>query len=218
MAYMMRNPLWLALSIAPLLAACTDDDVVTGYRSDGLQVTCEGQGDDLSKCTPDDGDAACETWEQGGSANVLWPPNHKMVRFTLDACVGIGAGTSGSSCTPPPVDQPPPPDTGGPIILLAGTAPAPAATPKSIIKITVDEEIEVGALGDGNTAVGDAAIIDATTFELRSERQGGSDGRVYRVHYRDSAGAEGSCEILVPHDRGPVSGATDSGTKVTLTP
>src|SRR5689334_20214239 len=140
MAYMMRNPIWLALSVASLLAACTDDDVVTGYRSDGLQVTCEGQGDDLSKCTPDDGDAACETWEQGGSANVLWPPNHKLVRFTLEACGAVGAG--GGGCTPPPVGQPPPPDTSGPIILLAGTAPAPAAAPKSIIKITSDEEIE----------------------------------------------------------------------------
>ena len=56
------------------------------------------------------------------------------------------------------------------------------------------------------------------TFELRSERQGGGDGRVYRVHYLDEDGNAGSCEFLVPHDRGPVSGAVDSGTKVTVEP
>jgi hypothetical protein len=175
---------------------------MTGVRSDGLTVNCEEQFDDVSACTPEDGDTLCEPWEDGGAANVLWPPNHKLIRFTLAAC---GAVTD--DCTPP---------DDGPINLTGG--PRPAATPASITSITADEPIEVGAGGDGHTTDYDVAIIDATTFDLRSERQGGGDGRVYRVNFLDTDGNAGSCEFLVPHTRGPVSGATDSGTAVTVTP
>ena len=203
----------LALSTASLFAtACMGGDVVTGIRSDGLSVRCEEEGDGLSKCTPDDGDAACETWENGGAANVLWPPNHKLVRFTLDACAPVT-----DSCSPPPSSQPlPPTPTGDVIILLGSTQPA-AGAPAKITAITSDEEVEVGAGGDGHTTDYDVAIIDDTTFDLRSERQGGGDGRVYRVHFEDADGVAGICEFLVPHDRGPVNGAVDSGVKVSVT-
>lgn len=210
----MRNQILLAVSTASLLsalAACTDDGVITGVRSDGLKVRCEEQGEDLSKCTPSDGDEVCETWENGGSANVLWPPNHKLVRFTLAAC---GVVTDGCSTPPPSQPQPPAPDE--PIILLGSPAPA-AGDPVRITAITADEAVEVGAGGDGNTADYDVAIIDDVTFDLRSERQGGGDGRVYRVHFEDADGVAGSCEFLVPHDRGPVEGAVDSGVQVAVT-
>ena len=215
----MRNTILLAVSIASLLVACTDDNVVTGYRADGLAVTCEGKGDDLSACAPADGDNTCETWENGGEANVLWPPNHKLIRFTLADC-----GVVNNGCSAPPPSQPLPPAPGdGPIILLGARQPA-AAAPASIVAITADEAIEVGAGGDGHTPDGDgraaahdAAIVDDVTFDLRSERQGGGDGRVYRVHYLDVDGNAGSCEFLVPHDRGPVSGAVDSGVQVSVT-
>jgi hypothetical protein len=101
--------------------------------------------------------------------------------------------------------------------LLARTAPAIAAD-AHITSITSDERVEVGAGGDGHTTSYDVAIIDPVTFDLRSERQGGGDGRVYRVNYVDGAGVTGSCEFLVPHNQGPTSGATDSGTVVTITP
>jgi hypothetical protein len=100
--------------------------------------------------------------------------------------------------------------------LLNGSQPA-AGEPAKITAITADEEVEVGAGGDGHTTDYDVAIIDDVTFDLRSERQGGGDGRVYRVHYTDDAGIAGSCEFLVPHDRGPVEGAVDSGVKVAVT-
>jgi hypothetical protein len=85
-----------------------------------------------------------------------------------------------------------------------------------VTRITVDEEVDVGRGGDGHTVHYDVSIIDDTHFELRSERQGGMDGRVYTVYYVDSNGTEGSCQFLVPHNRGPHEGAVDSGTKVTV--
>ncbi len=60
--------------------------------------------------------------------------------------------------------------------------------------------------------------MDLRSFALRSERQGGGDGRVYRVNWADDAGVTGSCEFDVPHDQGPAHGAVDSGVVVTVTP
>lgn len=184
-------------------AACGNSSGTTiGVRSDGLTVECEPQSDDVSTCTPDDGDDHCESWEDGGAASVLWPPNHKLIRFTLDDCAAIQDGCDGGG--------------DGGVILARTLAAAPADA--HITSITSDEAVDVGAGGDGHTTKYDVAIIDTRTFDLRSERQGGGDGRVYRVHYVDGAGVTGSCEFLVPHDQGPTSGAVDSGTAVTVTP
>lgn len=68
-------------------------------------------------------------------------------------------------------------------------------------------------LGDGSTG-GDIANLGCDGVDLRSERQGGSDGRVYTLGYvvTDHAGnvTEGSCQVVVPHDQGKGS-AVDSG-------
>lgn len=69
------------------------------------------------------------------------------------------------------------------------------------------------ARGDGHTEP-DIVIDDCTRVQLRAERQGGGDGRVYTLGVRaeDAAGnvTEGSCEVTVPHDqRG--DDAVDSG-------
>ncbi len=136
----------------------------------------------------DGGGDECEPWPVG-TATILWPPNHKMHTYTLADCAKVDVCPNGQA-------------------IADGT----------VTKITVDEEIEVGAGGDGHTTVYDAAIIDSTHFELRSERQGGMDGRVYTVYYRDADGNDGSCQFLVPHNRGPHEGAVDSGTKVEILP
>jgi hypothetical protein len=184
----------------------TSNDTMTGVRGDGVTVECAQASDGVSTCTPEDGDDHCESWEEGGAATVLWPPNHKLIRFTLADCAGVQSGCDGGG------------DGGGDggVILLRANAAPPADA--HITSITSDEAVEVGAGGDGHTASYDVAIIDPVTFDLRSERQGGGDGRVYRVNYVDSAGVTGSCEFLVPHDQGPTSGAVDSGTVVTVTP
>lgn len=58
--------------------------------------------------------------------------------------------------------------------------------------------------GDGNTDA-DVVALDAETVSLRSERQGGSNGRVYTISFEveDGSGnlAEGQCQVVVTHDQ-----------------
>ncbi|HEU0029728.1 MAG TPA: hypothetical protein VFQ53_03775 [Kofleriaceae bacterium] len=191
------------MSAVLFVSACTSEDPMVGYRSDGVLVECSSLGDDVNLCTPADGDEVCETWQDGGPATVLWPPNHKLYTFTLDDCITI----TETECEIPD----PPTLTGGQVDRFAGLA---------ITSITSDEAVDVGAGGDGSTGDYDVAIVDDQTFQLRSERQGDADGRVYRVNFVDTiSGRTGVCEFLVPHDlRTPTPGAVDSGTQVTVTP
>ena len=200
---MRKQTLAVAATIFLGAGACGGSKVITGIRADGLTVECVAQQDDVSTCTPLDGDNACESWEDGGAATVLWPPNHALIQFTLADCGAVQPGCE---------------NDGGSVIVFRA-APVAAAVPEDavITSITADEPVEVRAAGDGSTADLDIAIVDDVTFELRSERQGGGDGRVYRVHYVDGAGVTGACEFLVPHDQRPTSGAVDSGTAVTVT-
>ena len=74
-----------------------------------------------------------------------------------------------------------------------------------------DEPID--ARGDGHHAP-DIRIDDCNRVQVRSERQGPRDGRVYKLGVRvvDSAGnaAESACTIIVDHDKRGVVGS-DSG-------
>jgi hypothetical protein len=82
-----------------------------------------------------------------------------------------------------------------------------AAPTVRLVSVTSDEPDN--GKGDGNTA-GD--IVGATTgeddreFQLRAERSGGGDGRVYTVTYeaRDASGntTTGAATVTVPHDQG----------------
>ena len=71
----------------------------------------------------------------------------------------------------------------------------------TFLSATSDEP--VNAKGDGNTEPD--IILDCDRLELRSERQGGSNGRVYTLEWRavDDAGHEtlGQCIVSVPHDQ-----------------
>ena len=200
-------------------------DTVTGMRYDGVMVTCTKHSDDVSTCAPVASDP-CD------ASNVLWPPNHKMIQFTLADCLpapgcggggsgsGSGSGSGGGSGSGSGGGSGSGSGSGSGVILRTtsdaiGTADATAA---HITSITADEAVEVGAGGDGHTPKFDIQVVDAVTFALRSERQGGGDGRVYWVHYINDAGEAASCEFDVPHDQGPTHGAVDSGVVVTVTP
>ena len=180
---------------------------VSGYRTDGLFVACTAQDDERYRCDPHaeetgtgegtgtvevDGDG-CAGWVEGGAALVLWPPNHKLHTITLTDCAEVR-----SAC---------------PVAERAGLGDA-----GRIVAVTSDEPLEVGAGGDGHTETGDLVIVDARTVRLRSERQGGGDGRVYRIEFVDGAGGSDVCEVHVPHDRGPFGGAVAGAPVVRVTP
>jgi len=69
----------------------------------------------------------------------------------------------------------------------------------------VESDEPANTTGDGNT---DADIVNLTCsgVDLRAERRGNSDGRVYTIGVRaiDAAGnhADGACHVAVSHDQG----------------
>jgi hypothetical protein len=214
-----------------VVVACAGDSPLTGTRSDGVTIYCQsgeyyyqcgpeapppaatggddvgsdtgsGDGSDMGSGSDtgcgenpeclgggDGSGSDCQPWPNG-PATILWPPNHKLHTYSLADCAGITMCPNGQQ----------------------------GAVDGTITQITVDEDIDVGQGGDGHTTHYDAKILDATHFELRSERQGGGDGRVYTVYYTDPSGTAGSCQFMVPHNRGPFEGAVDSGTVVTVLP
>lgn len=70
----------------------------------------------------------------------------------------------------------------------------------------------INAQGDGNSDPD--VVLGCDAVELRAERQGGGDGRLYTlgVRARDGAGnvAEGTCTVQVAHDRGAHATAVPS--------
>jgi uncharacterized repeat protein (TIGR01451 family) len=85
-----------------------------------------------------------------------------------------------------------------------------------VISQATSDEIENGN-GDGNTSNDIVIAPDCKSLQLRAERQGGGDGRVYKVtlKVRDSSGnvATAVRTIIVPYSG---SSATDSGVHYTV--
>jgi uncharacterized repeat protein (TIGR01451 family) len=85
-----------------------------------------------------------------------------------------------------------------------------------VISQATSDEIENGG-GDGNTSNDIVIAPDCKSLQLRAERQGGGDGRVYRVtlKVKDSSGniATAVRTIIVPQSG---SSATDSGVHYTV--
>jgi hypothetical protein len=76
------------------------------------------------------------------------------------------------------------------------------------ISITIDSIFQDEPVDDGGngSTVPDAIIHEDGTFELRAERLGDDDGRVYQVTFTASDGFGGACSgvvmVGVPHDQG----------------
>ncbi|HYO59949.1 HYR domain-containing protein, partial [Archangium sp.] len=120
----------------------------------------------------------------------LWPPNHKYVTVSL------------SDCAEPAVD--------------ACGNPLPLEQYGHILRVTSDEVEDDNGNGDGRTCEDMALVVGSSSVQLRAEREGGGNGRVYTLHYAitNDAGVstQSSCRVVVPHDQ---SGRTvvDSGVK-----
>lgn len=111
--------------------------------------------------------------------NVLWPPNHQLVKVTVSAKV---------------------------------TDPCDATTWK-IIGVTSNEAVDMK--GSGHTSP-DWVITGAHTVELRAERSGTGDGRVYTITIQaiDVSGnlsSTATVTVTVPHDQGKNSNGNGKG-------
>jgi uncharacterized repeat protein (TIGR01451 family) len=110
----------------------------------------------------------------------MWPPNHRMVRFTASGATDPDGNTLTTTIT----------------------------------HVTQDEPLN--GLGDGDTGPTDAAPVagHSDQVDLRAERSGLGDGRVYAVTVSVTDGHGGSCtatltSVNVPHDQ--AHAAVDSG-------
>jgi uncharacterized repeat protein (TIGR01451 family) len=90
----------------------------------------------------------------------------------------------------------------------------PDGNPLAVTITSVFQDEPVNGTGDGDTSP-DAVITSANTVDLRGERSGNLNGRVYYVGVTLSDGMGGSCSttltVGVPHDQGPKGGPVGDG-------
>lgn len=110
------------------------------------------------------------------SPDMLWPPNHKMADIVATVMVS-------DNCDPAPT-----------VVLTS---------------VTSDEPDDAKGSGDGKTVndiQGAETGAEDYEFQLRAERAGKGDGRIYTVTYTatDESGnsASASATVVVPHDMG----------------
>jgi Lamin Tail Domain/Secretion system C-terminal sorting domain/Endonuclease/Exonuclease/phosphatase family len=103
-------------------------------------------------------------------AENLWPVNHKYQTFTAEEMIAS-------------------------LTEAGNDFPIEAAY---ILKVTSDEPEDANGNGDGKT-LNDIVIVDCQTVDLRAERAGNGNGRVYTVHLaaQDQFGNIGSAEYQV---------------------
>jgi predicted outer membrane repeat protein len=123
---------------------------------------------------------------------TLWPPNHQYETININQLVA-----SASDSCDPNIDL----------------------SDVYITKVTSDET-ENGN-GDGNTNNDIIIAANCKSVQLRSERQGGADGRVYTIYFKvkDAAGnaTTVTAKVKVPKNQGNNGGAVDSGVHYTVT-
>jgi hypothetical protein len=123
-----------------------------------------------------------------GQTPSLWPPNHSYHSFTVSDFVA----SVSDNCDSIPVSS------------------------VYVTKITSDEA-ENGN-GDGNTNSDILIGADCKSFQLRSERSGQGDGRVYTIHFKveDSSGNTSSGTATVVVRKSPSQPPVDSGPNYTV--
>jgi sugar lactone lactonase YvrE len=112
-----------------------------------------------------------------GASPILWPPNHKYVTFSVSDFVASVTDSCNTS------------------LGLSSVV---------ISKVTSDELENSG--GDGNTLNDIVIAANCKSVQLRSERDGGGDGRVYTIYFKvtDASGNVGtaSATVTVPQSQG----------------
>ncbi len=181
-----------------------DSPTVTGTRSDGQPLNAPypkgtttitwratDNSGNYSECTQTVtvNDTEAPTFTFT-AMQTMWPPNHKYRTFTTADLVASVT----DNCD--------------------GNIPVSSVV---ITKVTSDE-IENGN-GDGNTLHDIVIAGDCKSVQLRAEREGNSNGRVYTIFFSvtDAAGntGTGTTTVVVPHNPGET--AVDSGPHYTVT-
>jgi hypothetical protein len=125
-----------------------------------------------------------------GQTIALWPPNHKYTTVKVTDLVA-----SASDLCDPSVN----------------------INSVRIAKVTSDEPDNSG--GDGNTTHDIVISADCKSVQLRSERMGGSNGRVYTITFKvtDASGntSTATAKVVVDHSQNG-SGAVDDGPHYTV--
>jgi uncharacterized repeat protein (TIGR01451 family) len=100
------------------------------------------------------------------------------------------------------------------LITLTG-ATDPDGDPVALTATHVTQDEPLNGAADGNTSPDATPGPAANQVNLRAERAGTGDGRVYRISFTGSDGRGGSCAgvaiVGVPHDQGKGSVPVDSG-------
>jgi hypothetical protein len=126
-----------------------------------------------------------------GQSYTMWPPNHGYQTFNVTQFV-----TSASDGCDGTID----------------------INDVVISKVTSDEPENGG--GDGNTNNDIVIAANCKSVQLRSEREGGGNGRVYTIHFRvkDANGnvATATAKVKVPKSQGNNGGAVEDAPQYTV--
>jgi uncharacterized repeat protein (TIGR01451 family) len=193
-------------SVNPGVATAADNCpgvTVAGTRSDGLTLDAaypvgtttiiwtarDAAGNQVS-CTQtivvNDTQAPTITMVVGQQME-LWPPNHQYQTVRVsDFVAGASDNCSGNLTNSVVIDS-----------------------------ISSDEPDDASGGGDGNTTNDIVIAADCKTAQLRAERQGSGNGRVYTITFRvrDAAGnvKTATAQVKVPKSQGNNGGAVDDG-------
>ena len=130
--------------------------------------------------------------------------NSSTVTTTLSHPLDCTGVTGGPDLWPPNHEM-------RPIVLTGATDPGGAPLTWTVTGVTQDEP--PNGLGDGDTAP-DAQLLSGNMLQLRAERAGAGDGRVYRIAFSVSNGRGGRCDgvavVGVPQEQGGAA-PVDSG-------
>ncbi len=214
---------WTKPSNLPPVANAGPDQVVEQANLAGTSVTLDGSG------STDDGQISpltyTWTWNDGSASGVS--PTVTLPLGTTTVTLTVFDGELSSTNTVDITVQ----DTTAPTITASGEpkvfwspnhkyetvsisdfvtsvtdiCDASVGVDKIVItSVSSDEPEDVTGNGDGNT-MADIVIKDSHTVDLRVERQGDGNGRVYTINYKvtDASGntATGSSQVWVPHDQ-----------------
>ena len=134
-------------------------------------------------------DTLAPTITLNGQTPSMWPPNHKYQTFGVTNFV-----------------------TG-----VNDTCDGPISVSSVVITKVTSDEIENGN-GDGNTLNDIVIAANCKSVQLRSEREGDGDGRVYTIYFKvtDSHGNVGTATAKVVVQHNPGETAVDSGVHYTV--